>query len=76
MLTDLQSLANSLGPGATFLLLVAIVTGAKGLWVFGYLYRAALRELEKEKELNAEWQRIALRGNAVAKDAIETAKTK
>jgi hypothetical protein len=64
---DLREIANSLGAGAGLLLLLAVVGALRGDWVPGYQHKA----LQKERD---EWKALALKGNALTRDAIEVAK--
>lgn len=51
------------------LLVAALITGARGLWVFGYLYKAALEEVDF-------WRDRALGGTGLAEIAADTAERK
>lgn len=66
-LAGLQTLANSLGAGASFLLVLALVGVVRGWWVPGYQYRDLKREV-------AEWKHLALRSTDIATHAVEVAK--
>lgn len=48
--------------GTLGVLILIIVSGAQGRWVWGYQFRAALREKD-------EWKELALRGTSLAEGA-------
>lgn len=51
------------------LLLAALLTGARGWWVFGYLYQSALKERDF-------WRDRALAGTGLAEIAADVAEEK
>ena len=48
------------------LLVAALITGARGLWVFGFIYQAALKDAEF-------WRDRALGGTGLAEIAADAA---
>lgn len=52
--------------GVPFLLFLILVTGFRGMWVWGYLYRQERAEKE-------EWKRMALDGTSLARVATRKA---
>lgn len=48
------------------LLITALVAGARGMWVFGYIYRAALEDCRF-------WRERALEGTGLAEIATDVA---
>lgn len=53
-----------LGPVGTLVLSLSIIlTGVKGLWVFGWVYRDIARERD-------EWKDVALRGTKIAERTV------
>lgn len=66
-LSDLQQLAQSLGAGAAFLLIVALIGVQRGWWVPGYIYKAKERDCEK-------WETIAMRSIRTVGDAVDVAR--
>lgn len=64
MSPDLVNIATPVG-----MLLTAIVTGAKGLWVFG-------REFEQMRKDRDEWRTMALQALDLGKTATKVAEAK
>jgi hypothetical protein len=56
-----------------FMLLLLIVTGARGVWVWGYQYRANEKlwreRLESSERREADWKQMAVSGTLIAERA-------
>lgn len=52
--------------GLPFVLFLLLVSGYRQMWVWGYLYRATLREKD-------EWKELALSGTSLARTAAHKA---
>lgn len=58
--------------GMVGLLLIIIVGGARGWWVFGWTYKDRIRDLAAERD---QWMRAALKGTYTVEKATEVTDT-
>lgn len=58
--------------GMVGLLLIIIVGGARGWWVFGWMYKDRVRDLAAERDL---WMKAALKSTGTVEKATEVTDT-
>jgi len=61
---DILEFANTAGVIA--LLVIAIITGLRGYWVFGWVYRDCVSRGEQCQRESDQWKNLALRGSNLA----------
>jgi hypothetical protein len=57
--------------GIIGLLLIIILSGARGDWVFGWVYRSLLNELERCRHDRDKWRDLALSSTGIAEELVE-----
>lgn len=61
--------------GITGILIAIILSGARGLWVYGRTYQertqSLMSRIEELKQERDEWRRMALKGSDVAEKAVD-----
>lgn len=67
-ISDILMVVNN--ASVVLFLIIATYAGYRGVWVWGYLYKAQGAELDRERKINEEWQQAAIRGTSLARTAL------